>query len=118
MKDVDQNEAFMKDMKRRFVKSFLDMLILKLIQDEPIWGYKILRETESLYQVKLRHGALYPLLNKLKTSGYIRSEQELHKGRIRKIYQITPSGTQLLNTYQNFLGHQLHSRKEKKENKK
>lgn len=118
MKGTDQNEAFMKDMKRRFVKSFLDLLILRLIQDEPVWGYKILKETERLYQVKLRHGALYPLLNKLKTNGYIRSEQELHKGRIRKIYQITPSGTQLLSTYQNFLGHQLRSRKEKKENKK
>ena len=111
MNDIDQNEAFIKDMKRRFVKSFLDMLILKLIQNEPIWGYKILKETKELYQVKLSHGALYPLLNMLEINGYVKSKQELHKGRIRKVYEITRKGTQLLNTYQNFLKQQLQSPK-------
>jgi len=107
MNEIDLNEAFIQDMKRRFVKSFLDMIILKLIQDEPIWGYKILKETKELYHVKLRHGALYPLLNMLEMNGYVKSKQELHKGRIRKVYEITRKGTQLLSTYQNFLEKQL-----------
>jgi PadR family transcriptional regulator PadR len=105
--NINSDEAFIKDLKRRFVKSFLDILVLKLIQNEPTWGYKILKQTETLYQIKLRHGALYPLLNALKAKGFIESKQELRKGRIRKVYQITPKGTHLIKTYQNFLKKQL-----------
>ncbi len=116
MKDVNQNEALIKEMKRRFVKSFLDMLVLKLVQNEPTWGYKILKETERLYQIKLRHGALYPLLNTLESKGFIKSKQELKKGRIRKVYQITLKGTQLVNTYVTFLKQQLQETKTQRKN--
>jgi PadR family transcriptional regulator PadR len=117
MKDTNLNEIFVKDMKRRFVKSFLDLLILKLIQNEPTWGYKILKKTENLYQIKLRHGALYPLLNTLEANGFIKSKQELQKGRIRKVYQITPKGAQLIKTYQNFIKQQLQNPKSKTKEK-
>jgi DNA-binding PadR family transcriptional regulator len=117
MEDANLNEAFIKDMKRRFVKSFLDMLILKLIQKEPIWGYKILKKTEALYQIKLRHGALYPLLNTLEANGFIKSKQELQKGRLRKVYQITPKGKKLLKTYENFLKQQLQKPKSRTKEK-
>jgi PadR family transcriptional regulator PadR len=116
MEDVNLNEPSIKDMKRRFVKSFLDMLVLQLIQNEPLWGYKILKKTEALYQIKIRHGALYPLLNALEANGFIQSRQELRKGRLRKVYQITPKGTKLLKTFQNFLKQQLQKPKpERKE---
>lgn len=117
MEDINLNEAFIKDMKRRFVRSFLDMLVLKLIQNEPIWGYKILKETEALYQIKLRHGALYPLLNALEANGFIKSKKELQKGRIRKVYQITSKGTQLIKTYQDFLTQQMQKPKPKTKEK-
>jgi len=107
MEDINLNEAFTKIMERRFVKSFLDLFILKLIQSEPMWGYKILKKTEALHEIKLRHGALYPLLNALEANGFIKSEQELQKGRMRKVYRITPKGEHLLKTYQNFLKQQL-----------
>jgi len=107
MEDINLNEAFIRNMERRFVKSFLDLFILKSIQSEPMWGYKILKKTEALYQIKLRHGALYPLLNALEANGFTKSRQELQKGRIRKVYRITPKGTQLIKTYQNFLKQQL-----------
>jgi PadR family transcriptional regulator PadR len=107
MEATNQDQALIQNMKRRFVKSFLDMVILQLIQTKPMWGYKILKETESLYQVKLRHGALYPLLNTLEAKGYIKSTKQLQKGRIRKVYNITQKGTNLIKTYQNFLKQQL-----------
>lgn len=119
MKDINPNEAFIKDMKRRFVKSFLDMVVLRLIQSKPIWGYKILKETATQYQIKIRHGALYPLLSTLEANGFIKGKQELQKGRIRKVYQITPKGTQLIKAYQNLLKQQLQEPKlEKKERSK
>lgn len=117
MEDINLNEDLIKDMKRRFVKSFLDLLILKLIQNEPIWGYKILKKTEALYQIKLRHGALYPLLSTLEANGFIKGKKELQKGRIRKVYQITPKGTYLIKTYENFLKQQLQKTKPKTKEK-
>jgi DNA-binding PadR family transcriptional regulator len=107
MEETNLNQTLLRKMKHRFVKSFLDMVVLKLIQTEPMWGYKILKKTEELYQIKLRHGALYPLLNSLEKNGFIKSTKELQKGRIRKVYQITLKGTNLIKTYKNFLKQQL-----------
>lgn len=72
-----------------------------------MWGYKIIKKTKTLFDIKLRHGALYPLLNALETDGYIKSKKTTAKGRIRKIYEITPKGTQLIDTYHEFLRQQL-----------
>ena len=92
---------------QRITRNFLDILILRLIQEEPMWGYKIIKKTESLFELKLRHGALYPLLNTLEAEGYARSEKITKKGRIRKVYEITPKGIQLINTYHEVLKEQL-----------
>ena len=99
------------DPKKQFVqrinRNFLDILILRLIQAEPMWGYKIIKKTESLFEIKLRHGALYPLLNTLEAEGYTRSEKITKKGRIRKVYEITPKGIQLIDAYHEALKEQL-----------
>ncbi|MFC1487718.1 PadR family transcriptional regulator [Thermoproteota archaeon] len=100
-----------KDPKRQIVqrvtRNFLDILILRLIQIEPMWGYKILKKTQRLFGITIRHGALYPLLNKLEKDGYVRSQKIGNRGRIRKVYDITTKGTQLVDAYYNFLKEQL-----------
>ncbi|RLI16065.1 hypothetical protein DRO44_05690, partial [Candidatus Bathyarchaeota archaeon] len=58
-------ETFQKEIVQRITKNLLDIQILKLINTEPMWGYKIKKEVETRFGVKLRHGALYPLLNSL-----------------------------------------------------
>ena len=92
---------------QRITKNFLDILILRLIQSEPMWGYKIIKKTKSLFGIKLRHGALYPLLNSLESQGYAQSQKTTVKGRTRKIYQITPKGKKLVEAYYDFLKDQL-----------
>jgi DNA-binding PadR family transcriptional regulator len=62
---------------------------------------------EAMYQIKLGHGVLYPLLNTLEQGGYIQSKQEKHKGRVRKTYQITPKGSQLIKAYYEILEQQI-----------
>ena len=76
-----------------------------------MWGYKIKKEIENTYGIKIRHGALYPLLNMLENSGYLRSKQEKHGGRIRKVYEITSKGIQYVDAYYNFLKEQLQMKK-------
>ena len=78
-----------------------------MIRDQPTWGYRIKKNIEQEYGIKLRHGALYPLLNALENSGYLTSRKEKHGGRIRKVYEITPKGTQYLDAYYKFLSEQL-----------
>lgn len=97
------NEVFNAKLERRFIKNFLDLLILQLVETQPTWGYQIIKETEARYGVKLRHGALYPLLNVLEKKGFILSKKNLHKGRIRKVYEITSRGKELLQAYHKFL---------------
>lgn len=92
---------------QRITRNFLDILILRLIQAEPMWGYKILKKTKRLFGVKIRHGALYPLLNTLETEGYARSKKITKGGRVRKVYKITPKGTALVNAYNEVLSKQL-----------
>ncbi len=103
MKKKEPVEASIKELGHRFVKSFLDMLILQMVSSEATWGYDIIKKTKTQYNVKLRHGALYPMLNRLEAKGLLRSRKELQKGRVRKIYEISLEGKQLLNAYYEFL---------------
>jgi len=100
-------EDFAGEMKHRFVKNFLDLVLLQLIKTKPMWGYSIIKRTQRRYGVKLRHGALYPLLNALEAAGFLRSRKALVKGRMRKIYEITPKGKQLIESYHIFLREQM-----------
>jgi PadR family transcriptional regulator PadR len=99
-------EAFVEQIKNRFVKSFLDLLILRLIEAEPRWGYDIIKETETTYKIKIRHGALYPMLNKLETKGLLKSRIDLQKGRVRRVYEITETGKQAMFLCRDFLKQQ------------
>ena len=96
-----------KQIVQRIARNFLDILILRLIQAEPMWGYKIIKKTQRLFGIKLRHGALYPLLNSLEDNSYIKSNKITKDGRVRKVYEITPKGTQLIDAYNDFLKQQL-----------
>ena len=106
MSSPESVEAYTSQVQRRFVKSFLDILILRLLEANPTWGYDIIKETESTYNFKLRHGALYPMLNELEKKGLVKSRRELKKGRVRKVYEITQTGREVLQTSQDFFKQQ------------
>jgi PadR family transcriptional regulator PadR len=99
-------EAFARQVKTRFIKRFLDLLILSLIEAEPRWGYEIIKESELVHKVKIRHGVLYPMLNKLEAKEFLKSRKELQRGRVRKVYEITETGKQALFLCRNFLKQQ------------
>jgi len=100
-------KTFKEELVQRIVRNFLDIHILRLIQDEPLWGYKIIKRMKNLFGMKIRHGALYPLLNSLEAKGFLRSERHTRKGRVRKVYEITPKGMQLIESYYDSLREQL-----------
>jgi len=72
-----------------------------------MWGYKIKKQVEALFGVKLRHGALYPLLNNMELKGFLTSEKQQKGGRTRKVYTITRKGKQYLEAYVSILKDQI-----------
>jgi len=100
-------ENFRKEIVQRITRNLLDIQILRLVQTQPMWGYKIKKEMETKFGVKLRHGALYPMLNALEQKGFLKSQKQQQKGRTRKVYAITKGGIHYLDAYYALLKEQL-----------
>ena len=100
-------EVIKKGLVQRITKNLLDIQILRLVKGQPMWGYKIKQQVEANYGVRLRHGALYPLLNKMEKDGLLISRKESKGGRIRKTYEITQKGLELVTTYHEILTEQI-----------
>jgi PadR family transcriptional regulator PadR len=87
-----------KDWRERVVKNNLDLIILRLLRSKPRWGYEVNIAIRDKYKVYLSAGTLYPLLHSLEEEGHIQGEWESEKGRGRRIYKITESGINFLET--------------------
>jgi len=72
-----------------------------------MWGYRIKKHVETKFDVKLRHGALYPLLNALEYKGFLTSRKQQRGGRTRKVYAITRKGKQYVESYEYILKEQI-----------
>jgi DNA-binding PadR family transcriptional regulator len=103
----EMSEVFKKGIVQRITRNLLDIQILRLIQTQPMWGYKIKKTAEIRFDVKLRHGALYPLLNTLEKESFLTSVKQSKGGRTRKVYTITEKGEQFLEAYDSVLREQV-----------
>ncbi len=100
-------ENHQKELVQRIIKNLLDIQLLRMVQAQPIWGYKIKKKVETKFHIKLRHGTLYPLLNSLETKGFLTSQKETKGGRARKIYTITEKGAEYIQSYYDILKEQI-----------
>jgi DNA-binding PadR family transcriptional regulator len=100
-------ENFRKEIVQRITRNLLDIQILRLIQTQPMWGYKIKKQVETKFGVRLRHGALYPLLNAMEQKGFLTSRKQQQGGRTRKVYAIARSGKEYIGMYNSILKEQI-----------
>jgi len=100
-------ENLKKEIVQHITKNLLDIQILTLITKEPAWGYKIKKQIEAFSGLKIRHGALYPLLKRLENKGLIKSQKQQRGKRVRKTYVITERGKAYVNTYCNIIKEQI-----------
>jgi PadR family transcriptional regulator, regulatory protein PadR len=77
----------------RFVKSFLDLFVLDLLDNSPKHGYEIMRELKNRTGTRIGAGTLYPLLYELEERKLVVGEWNSPNRRSRKIYKITDQGT-------------------------
>jgi PadR family transcriptional regulator, regulatory protein PadR len=101
------SETYKKEIVQHIIRNLLDIQLLRIIQTQPTWGYKIKKQVEIDFNVKLRHGALYPTLNGLEQKGFVESKKQQKDGRARKVYTITDRGKVYLQTYYSILQGQL-----------
>ncbi len=76
-------------------KSTIDSLLLHLIDQQPMYGYQIIKELERRSQgyFKFKEGTLYPALHRLERARLSTGKwQVLPNGRQRRYYHITDKG--------------------------
>lgn len=81
--------------KRDLIKGGSSSLLLSLLEQQPMYGYQIVKELETRSQGYFRYkeGTLYPALHRLDKSGLITGKwQLLSNGRQRRYYHITTKG--------------------------
>jgi len=77
----------------------LAMLILRVVQDQPLHGYAIAQRIHqlSLEQLSVEEGSLYPALQKLLIKGWVKANWTTSDtGREVREYRITASGRKQL----------------------
>jgi DNA-binding PadR family transcriptional regulator len=101
------NKTFKNEIVQRITRNLLDIQILRIIQTQPIWGYRIKKQAKALFEVKLRNSTLYPLLNDLERKGFLTSTKQQKTGRTRKVYTLTRKGIRYLEAYYSTLREQI-----------
>ena len=76
-------------------KGCLELAILAALWNGKLYGLEILRRLESDSDLVISEGTVYPLLSRLKSLGFLKSEWvESDAGHPRKYYSLTPAGKQ------------------------
>ncbi len=86
-------------MDKRYMALGTSMLVLRLLEQQSMYGYQIIRELEQQSRMvfRLQEGTLYPVLHSLEQQGAVISVQRTaQNGRVRKYYEITSCGRRLL----------------------
>jgi len=91
----------MKDFKKQIKKGVLEMVILKLLNEDDQYGYSIIQQVNkrSNEVLELKDGTLYPILYRLEDNKLIESywqNTDTSRSRPRKYYKITKKGTETL----------------------
>ena len=97
------SETYKEEIVQHIIRNLLEVQLLRIVQNEPTWGYHIKKQVEQQFHIKLRHGALYPTLKNLEERGFLESKKQQKNGRSRKIYAITKEGKDYLQTYRNLI---------------
>jgi PadR family transcriptional regulator, regulatory protein PadR len=84
---------------RELLKGSLDLIVLALIEREPMYGYQMVKEihARSTGALQMKEGSLYPALHRLERAGLIESSwQRRTDGGDRRYYRLTTHGIEAL----------------------
>lgn len=77
-----------------FMNGVPELLILRLLQQEEMYGYEIVQAIRSRTDtvIALGEGVVYPVLHGLESDGALRSRRRTVNGRRRIYYSVTRAG--------------------------
>jgi len=91
----------MNELREKLVKGMLDIVMLRIIADQPTHGYKIIKTIQQRYDLYFGPSTIYPMLNVLEKEGYVKSQWEFPSSKHKfgkptdkpcKTYTITLKG--------------------------
>jgi PadR family transcriptional regulator, regulatory protein PadR len=80
---------------RDFFLGFIRLHILYHASQEPVFGLALIEEL-ARHGYRLSPGTLYPVLHRLERDGFLKSEKEVVRGKVRKYYRATRQGRKAL----------------------
>ena len=87
----------LREIQTKLMKGLLDFVVLQFLNSQPMHGYQVISDLRKNFGVYFGPSTIYPLLSSLEEKGYIQSHWDLENDRPRKVYNITPQGSDLLN---------------------
>ena len=90
----DDMESFkvLKNMHRRIIRNFLDVLILSELRSGPMSGYDFIAYINDKFHLLLSSGSVYSILYSLERQGLITGVQNQR----RRVYRLTERGAQTI----------------------
>jgi PadR family transcriptional regulator len=85
--------------KTELLTGTLDLLILRVLNSQPLHGFGIGERIHALSNeaLKIEEGSLYPALYRIEAKGWIKAEWgQSERGRRAKIYSLTAKGLKRL----------------------
>ena len=81
-----------------FMNGVPELLILKLLQQNEMYGYEIVQAISSHTGsvIAVGEGVVYPVLHGLERDGALKSRRKIVNGRSRIYYSVTPAGSNRL----------------------
>jgi len=78
-----------------FMNGVPELLVLKLLQQEEMYGYEIVQAIRSRTGsvISVGEGVVYPVLHGLERDGAVTSRRKAVNGRSRIYYSVTPAGS-------------------------
>lgn len=75
--------------RERCVKRNLELIVVKVLEDQPQCGYGIIRYVHRTFKVLLSPGTVYPLLNSMNKGGMITSTTN---NKRKRLFALTETG--------------------------
>jgi len=82
------------NLRRRTIKTFMDMLVLGELQEKPLSGYDIITLIHKRFNILVSSGTVYSLLYSLERKGLVNAEMDQRK----RVYTLTDKGEKMLET--------------------
>jgi DNA-binding PadR family transcriptional regulator len=83
-----ENSTFCKNMRRRIVRNFLDVLVLAELRKRPLCGYDVITFVHDRFRLLVSSGTIYSVLYSLERKGLISGVQMYR----RRVYKLTEEG--------------------------